>query len=329
MKIKIFTPVVVCIAALLLAFSGCADNSDDVSIGNYEDNYVYVGEDYSFNSPNQAYTDPEYAEGTVIEYETYDATVHWVSNKGDNIFTLSALPKDAKEGEKYPVLILLHGFNSTYAEYNLYIPYFIQSGFACVMFDFRGGAQSGGKSDGKIFNMTLDTEISDVKAVAAFVEKQNFVDTDNMILVGHSQGGLIAALSAASDELVDKFNGMLLLAPGFSIITKNGAQYFDGTKKIPSMSIMLNVQLGGDYIRSLIAHKDLYVEITSFNKPVKILLGTSDVLFSEDDMQEAIEAYGENVSYEAVDGGNHDFSAEVIATSYPKQIAPFLLSLVV
>lgn len=330
MKKRLICPVLGLLAIFVFVFASCTvDPSPDGGNGDDgHDDYVYLGEDYSFNKPNSAYSDPEYAEGTVFEYETYNSTVHWIENKGDHIFTLTALPKDAEEGEKFPVLILLHGFNSRYTEYDLYIPYFIESGFACVMFDFRGGAQSGGKSDGDIFNMTLDTEISDVKAVTAFVERQSFADTDNMILVGHSQGGLIASLAAASDELVDKFNGMLLIAPGFSIVTDNGGPYFDGTKKIPSSCTMLYVQMSGDYIRSLVAHKDLYTEIAAFKKPVKILLGTMDGLFTEEDMQDAIEAYGDMVTYERVEGGIHDFSAEILETAYPEQIEPFLLSLI-
>lgn len=319
MKNKFAVSAFTLVAAALMAVAGCTDSGENI------DDTPYLGENYSFNEESSTYTNPAYAEGTVFEHDTYNSTVHWVENNGDHIFTLTSLPKDAAEGEKFPVIIMCHGYNGSDSYFNMYIPYLIDSGFACVTFNFRGGCFYGCKSSGRMFNMTIDTELSDAKAVTAFVEQQSFADTSDMILAGHSQGGLIAALAAGSDELAGKFDGLLLLAPGFSIIEANASAYYDGTKAIPEKVTLLGVEVSGNYIRSLLAHKDLYTEIAAFKKPVKILLGTKDALFKEKDMQGAIEAYGDKASLDMIEGADHGFSAAILETMYPEKIEPFLL----
>lgn len=83
-----------------------------------------------------------------------------------------------------------------------------QSGIASLRCDDRGA----GKSSGTFRRATLDTFVSDARAVVAALRKEGSVDPDRIGLVGHSEGGLVSTLLAAGDTRLGA--AALLAAPG-------------------------------------------------------------------------------------------------------------------
>lgn len=59
------------------------------------------------------------------------------------------------------------------------------------------------------------TEVADLNAVVDMIKTLDFVDTDNIFLLGRSQGGFVSALTAAQRE--DDIQGMVLFYPAFVI----------------------------------------------------------------------------------------------------------------
>ena len=53
------------------------------------------------------------------------------------------------------------------------------------------------KSDGESTKMSVLTEMKDLIAVKNFAKEQNYVDSENIILLGESQGGFVSGLVAA------------------------------------------------------------------------------------------------------------------------------------
>ena len=321
---KLFMAAALCLALCFAPLAAACSGGDSGEDSGDNSAYVYEGEEFSFSKAGTAYGSEEYAQGKVFEYEGYTSEVHWIKNKGNNIFMLLSLPEGYDGEEKLPAIVCCHGFNSRHTEYDDYLHYFAEAGFATITFDFRGGSLTGCLSDGDIREMTIDTEISDVKAVTDYVSGLDCIDNQNMMLVGHSQGGLIASLAAADEELSNKFNGLLLLAPGFEIVEQNASRYYGGETPVPSVTQFLGVTLNKGYVYSLLAHYDVYEEAAAFRNPVKIFLGTTDGLFTEDAMQLAVDAYGSNASYSMVEGGAHNFLTPVLERIMPSQIMPFI-----
>lgn len=96
------------------------------------------------------------------------------------------------QGEKCPVVILCHGFtgNMQGALFDTITDNLIKAGIGVVRFDFNGH----GQSEGDFINMTVPNEIDDALAVIAYT--RNLPQTASISLLGHSQGGVVAAMTA-------------------------------------------------------------------------------------------------------------------------------------
>lgn len=94
--------------------------------------------------------------------------------------------------EKLPVVIICHGFGSDCKRPLLkaIANDVVEQGMIAIRFDFNGC----GQSDGLFQNMTVLNEIDDLKHVIAWAQQQPW--TENISLVGHSQGGVLVSMTA-------------------------------------------------------------------------------------------------------------------------------------
>jgi len=84
-------------------------------------------------------------------------------------------------------------------------------GIAAYRFDDRGT----GKSTGDFANATLDTLVNDIDAIINHFHSNTKYEFDRLVLLGHSQGGLVATKAAVTNTAVD---GVILMAsPGLSL----------------------------------------------------------------------------------------------------------------
>lgn len=74
-------------------------------------------------------------------------------------------------------------------------------------FDFCGGAASN-RSDGSPLEMSVFTEQADLEAVIAMIQELDYVDQDNLFLMGTSQGGAVSAITGAAHP--QEIRGMIL-----------------------------------------------------------------------------------------------------------------------
>jgi pimeloyl-ACP methyl ester carboxylesterase len=79
-----------------------------------------------------------------------------------------------------------------------------EQGVASLRYDKRGA----GQSDGDYYTAGLDDNIADAKAALTALRGRPEVDADNVVVIGHSEGALIAAAMADDDRLA----GVVLLA---------------------------------------------------------------------------------------------------------------------
>ncbi len=129
----------------------------------------------------------------------YECKYVLIENGDHKIPTMVSVPIGFK---KYPVVVGLHGTGSNKDEagggYKMLAPKLAKEGIAFVRFDFIGT----GDSTVDYVNYNLESAVSDANAVIEYALKMEKVDTENVGLLGWSQGGTVALLTAAQNEKV-------------------------------------------------------------------------------------------------------------------------------
>lgn len=187
----------------------------------------------------------------------------------NNIFGVMYLP--AEMGDKLPVVILSHGYNSSYSHVLDMAQCLAESGFAAYCYDFCGGSTIS-KSDGKSTDMSIATEIADLKNVIRMLSGLDYIDKDRLFLYGESQGGFVSALTAA--EIPEKISGMALLYPAFCIpdnwLPRDPEEM---TEPVDFMGMKLSRKF-----RDELPDYDVFEAVKNFTKPVIVHHGDADGL---------------------------------------------------
>jgi pimeloyl-ACP methyl ester carboxylesterase len=145
-------------------------------------------------------------------YETETITFY---NARDNI-SLAGTFTFPKTGKNFPTVVLISGSGPQNRDEELlgHKPFFVladylsRKGIAVLRFDDRGTAESEGN-----FQMATSLDFShDVEAALAYLKTRNEVNVNQLGLIGHSEGGLIAPMVAANHPEV-RFM-VLLAGPG-------------------------------------------------------------------------------------------------------------------
>ena len=226
---------------------------------------------------------------------TVDSVEVWSERDGNRIFGMMYYNSTASE--KQPAVILSHSSSLTHEAMKGYASAIAKMGFAAYCFDFCGGSDKS-KSDGKTDEMTVFTEVEDLRAVVKTVKSLDYVDSSNVCLLGSSQGGLVSALLA--DECPDDFAGMILFYPAFNI--PEMVKMFSGFGDFGGM-----MSISEAYINS-IKDFDVWSHIGKFSKPVCIIHGTADMIVPISNSEKAVGLYP-SATLNKIEGANHGFNA--------------------
>ncbi|MCR4824448.1 MAG: lysophospholipase [Bacteroidales bacterium] len=206
-----------------------------------------------------------------------------------------------------PMVLLMHGIFSS-KDYNP-MPALAKGlaaeGIASIRFDFNGH----GKSEGRMQDMTVEKEIADALAVWEYARTLPYVR--GIALLGHSQGGVIASMTAgrlaAAGGAVPA--GLVLIAPGAVIKEAcQGGKFFnarfdpaDPPEFIRCWGVM---KLGREYLLST-QKLDIYGTAAAYRGPVRILHGTEDTIVPMWCSEKYLETYGERAELIRIEGENH------------------------
>ena len=115
----------------------------------------------------------------------------------------------------FPTIVVSHEFMLNRLTTLQYAIMFARMGYAAFCYDFNGGGTIS-QSEGKTTDMSVLTEVADLKAVIDYVGKQSYTDMNNFNLMGCSQGGFVSALVAAElgADFVEK---LILFYPALSV----------------------------------------------------------------------------------------------------------------
>lgn len=188
------------IIIVLSAFSLVACDNNDSANGDFPDDVPPADEE-----PSKPITPIEPGE----KYTKTELTLNRGDMKIYGVLYLSTAKKD-----KMPAVILSHSAQLTHKSMDSYCIEFASRGYVAYAFDFCGGSAKS-KSSGKVDEMTIFTEVEDLKAVIDGILSLDYVDADNLYLFGSSQGGLVSSITASDEPELIK--GLILLYPAFNI----------------------------------------------------------------------------------------------------------------
>ena len=205
-----------------------------------------------------------------------------------------------------PMVILMHGIFSSkdYSPMPQLAKGLAEAGIASIRFDFNGH----GKSDGRKKNMTIEKEIADARAVWDYVQGLPYVS--EVGLLGHSQGGVIASMTAGRLAAESKVPaGVVLIAPG-SVIKEacQGGKFFNATfdPKDPPEYIRCwgLYKLGREYLVTT-QQLDIFGTSAAYKGPVLLLHGDRDGIVPMWCSERYLETYGSHATLKVVEGENH------------------------
>ncbi|HJF86379.1 MAG TPA: alpha/beta fold hydrolase [Companilactobacillus farciminis] len=181
--------------------------------------------------------------------------------------------------DKFNLVILMHGFTSNRGMEPSQLLYqlaqrFVAEGLATLRFDFNGH----GESDGRFQDMTVLNEIADGKAILDYARSLDGVE--NIYLLGHSQGGVVASMLAG--YYPEKIAKLALLAPAATLkddALKGDTQgYTYDPKNIPdTLPIKKGLILGGFYLRTA-QTLPIYEVASQYHGPVCLVHGLKDTV---------------------------------------------------
>ena len=227
------------------------------------------------------------------------------------------------EGDRFPIAVVSHEFMANRLFTMRYARLLASLGYAAFCYDFSGGCIVGA-SQGRTTDMTVFTEMEDLKAVIAYARAQPYADPDRLLLMGCSQGGLVTALTAAEPET--QAEAVILFYPALSIPddARKGSMMsarFD-PENIPETMRCGPMKLGRDYAASVL-DLDPFSAISAYHGDVLIVHGNADTLVDISYSRRAYDAYraaaetalqaGEitvipQIAFHEVDGAGHIFT---------------------
>ncbi|MBR1464215.1 MAG: alpha/beta fold hydrolase [Prevotella sp.] len=216
-----------------------------------------------------------------------------------------------EQGQKCPMVVLMHGFGGRKEGpmFDLIADSLSEHGIASIRFDFNGH----GKSEGDFQHMTVPNEIQDAAKVIEYVRDLRYVD--GIAVVGHSQGGVVAAMTAGELEEGD-VDAVVLLAPA-GVLREDAirgsimGRMSEGDPLDPPEYIEMwgGLKLGRDYILTS-QRLPIYSTAARYHGPALVIHGTGDrvVPFSYGERFHEIWPGSE---YDELEAFDHGFSQNI------------------
>ena len=238
----------------------------------------------------------------------------WIERDGRRIYGLLSCPEHP--AVKQPVAIIAHGFNGSHESGRRYFPTLHALGYACYAFDFPDGSLQS-RSGRNTMQMSVRDQQADLTAIVDYFRTQPGFDPTHLVLIGESQGGLVAALTAAQRS--DAIGRLVLVYPAFCIPGDWRRRYPD-LAAVPDTTRLWNVPLGRRYFEA-IYDLDAFAAV-AYSHPVLILQGDADPVVPLADSERAAELYAD-ARLHVIRGAGHGFNAAQCDEAL-QQVARFL-----
>lgn len=253
----------------------------------------------SSDSPPSAEAENAPSPKATYSYETQELFA-W--RDAHQIYGVAYIPQNA--GEKMPAVIFSHGFGGTHSVGEPYAAALASHGYVVYCFDFCGGSPQS-QSSGSTLEMSLFSEQADLEAVISMVQALDYVDSDNLFLLGTSQGGAVSAITGAAHP--EEIRGMVLLYPAF-VLVDHANELFATAEEIPETYHFMWMTVGRAYFEPLLGY-DIYGAIAAYDRDVLLIHGDADNIVPLAYSERALAAYP-SAELRVIPGGGHGFHGE-------------------
>lgn len=221
----------------------------------------------------------------------------------DGIRLHAKLDFPAEEKEKYPLVILFHGFTGHMEERHIVGVADALRSIGCAT--LRVELYGHGQSEGAFRDHTLFKWLSNALAVVDYAKSLEFMD--GLYIAGHSQGGLLAALTGAMEQ--DSVDALILLSPALMIPETARGNFAPGDRIPENLYLTGSSAVCGNYAR---AARLLYVQplLQSFRKPVLLVHGSLDEAVPLHYSEDAARQY-ENAALVIIPDDDHCYDAHL------------------
>ncbi|MFC5647810.1 alpha/beta hydrolase family protein [Paenibacillus solisilvae] len=186
-----------------------------------------------------------------------------------------------RKAGKYPLIIICHGFiGNRMGTDRLFVEAaerLTKNGYLVLRFDYGGC----GESTGDYGSGGLDELIEQTRTVIDYGYSLDIVDSERIILIGHSLGGAVAVLTAARDSRVKSLVLWAPVAHPFmdirNIIGTKAIEEIDRTGKTDHMHYELT-----KYFTDSLAQYQPLTELRGYSGDVLIVHGTADTIIPVD-----------------------------------------------
>ncbi len=219
------------------------------------------------------------------------------NNVGQNISGRVYMPAEISEPK--PVIIFSHGYGATYKRVENHCKRIAEQGYPSIAFDFRGGSVES-KSDGKFSDMTIETEIIDLKCVIQFAKKLAIADHNRIYVMGESLGGLVTLLTVADKEV--DVRGVALWYP--TLIAPDVAR-----KRLNNEVTEYDVLNCTPKFDEVTASIDIFKRINGLKTPLLIIVGENDTVVPMEMFEKTVEIVKDGKLI-VIEGQGHRFDDE-------------------
>ena len=164
--------------------------------------------------------------------------------------------------------------------------------------------------------MTISSEKSDLLAVFDFIYGMEEVDSDNVVVFGGSQGGLVSALVAA--ERADKVSALALYFPALCI-PDDWAKKYPNLDTVPEKFDFWGLMLGKGFVEDL-KKIDVFGTIGTYEGNVLILHGDQDAIVPYSYSEKAVKTYA-HAQLVKMEGEGHGFTPVADKTAVERVLA--------
>ena len=219
--------------------------------------------------------------------------------------------------KRVPAVIVSHGFGDTYRSGQSYAQALAEHGYVVLLFDFHGGSEIS-RSTGKMTEMTVFSEVDELKAMVNWLKASDFADPENIFLIGASQGGVVSSVAATDPDLGIK--GLILLYPAY-VMVDDVRKMFPTKDDIPPVYSVMGHAIGRCYGEAIYDY-DFYSVIPEYKGPVLLLHGDSDSIVPLSYSERAKAVYT-NARLVVIPGGDHGFTDKCLEKAI-EEILSFL-----
>ena len=223
-------------------------------------------------------------------------------NEGQKIVGILHIPNKQNSS----AIIMCHGFTGTkgdvHSKFYKAAKKFCKNGFAVLRFDFRGS----GESEGEFVNVTVSSEVSDLKAAIKFMKKQCY---ERIGVVGSSLGGAVSIIGYNKNiKTIVLWNPVTNLRqtfidsgliPNVQKLEKDGFLIFRDSGK--------EFKIGKKFWREL-ETLDMSKYLKRVKCPVLILHGSKDTVVPLNQSENAMKVIGSKIKeLRVIEGAEHGF----------------------